>query len=89
MTLTPPVVNGARARLVLATGAAKRPVITRWLHGDRSLPIATVKRTATTVYLDPAAAPQRNSPSTKTLTRSRFLRWGSMAVIRIVVASPG
>ena len=57
MTLTPPVVNGARARLVLATGAAKRPVVTRWLEGDRSLPIATVKRTATAVYLDPSAAP--------------------------------
>ena len=58
MTLTPPVVNGARARLVLATGAKKRPVITRWLDGDRSLPIATVRRTATTIVLDPAAAPR-------------------------------
>ena len=57
MTLTPAVVNSARARVVLATGAAKRPVITRWLHGDRTLPIATVKRSGTTVYLDPAAAP--------------------------------
>ena len=57
MTLTPPVVNGARARLVLATGPAKQPVITRWIEGDRSLPIATVRRTATTVYLDRAAAP--------------------------------
>ena len=58
MTLTPRVVNAARARLVLATGAAKRPVITRWLGGDRSLPITTVRRTATTVVLDPAAAPR-------------------------------
>ena len=57
MTLTPHVVNGARARLVLATGATKRPVITRWLGGDRSLPIATVRRVGTTVVLDPAAAP--------------------------------
>jgi 6-phosphogluconolactonase/glucosamine-6-phosphate isomerase/deaminase len=57
MTLTPAVVNSARVRVVLATGAAKRPVITRWLHGDRTLPIATVKRSGTTVYLDPAAAP--------------------------------
>ena len=57
MTLTPHVVNGARSRLVLATGAAKRPVITRWLEGDRSLPIATVRRAGTTVVLDPAAAP--------------------------------
>jgi 6-phosphogluconolactonase/glucosamine-6-phosphate isomerase/deaminase len=57
MTLTPRVVNGARARLVLATGAAKRPVIERWLRGDRSLPIATVRRSGTAVVLDPAAAP--------------------------------
>jgi 6-phosphogluconolactonase/glucosamine-6-phosphate isomerase/deaminase len=58
MTLTPHVVNGARSRLVLATGAAKRPVITRWLGGDRSLPIATVHRTGTTVFLDSSAAPR-------------------------------
>jgi 6-phosphogluconolactonase/glucosamine-6-phosphate isomerase/deaminase len=58
MTLTPRVINAARARLVLATGAAKRPVIARWLGGDRSLPITTVRRTATTVVLDPAAAPR-------------------------------
>jgi 6-phosphogluconolactonase/glucosamine-6-phosphate isomerase/deaminase len=58
MTLTPRVVNAARARVVLATGAAKRPVIARWLGGDGSLPIATVRRTATTVVLDPAAAPR-------------------------------
>jgi 6-phosphogluconolactonase/glucosamine-6-phosphate isomerase/deaminase len=58
MTLTPKVVNAARARLVLATGAVKRPVLERWLEGDRSLPIATVKRTATTVYLDSTAAPR-------------------------------
>ena len=57
MTFTPTVVNGARARLLLAVGAAKRPVITRWLDGDRSLPVATVKRTATTLFLDPGAAP--------------------------------
>ncbi|HZB43073.1 MAG TPA: 6-phosphogluconolactonase [Ilumatobacter sp.] len=57
MTLTPRVVNSARARLVFATGAGKRPVIARWLGGDRSLPIANVRRTGTTVVLDPAAAP--------------------------------
>jgi 6-phosphogluconolactonase/glucosamine-6-phosphate isomerase/deaminase len=57
MTLTPPVVNAARARIVLATGAAKRPVIRRWLDGDRSLPVAVVRRAGTAVFLDPAAAP--------------------------------
>jgi 6-phosphogluconolactonase/glucosamine-6-phosphate isomerase/deaminase len=58
MTLTPRAVNAARSRIVLATGAAKRPVIARWVHGDRSLPIATVRRVGTTVFLDPAAAPR-------------------------------
>jgi 6-phosphogluconolactonase/glucosamine-6-phosphate isomerase/deaminase len=57
MTLTPPVVNGARARVVLATGAAKRPVIERWLGGDRSLPVAQIRRRGTTVFLDRPAAP--------------------------------
>jgi hypothetical protein len=28
------------------------------LEGDRSLPITSVKRTATVVYLDPLAAPR-------------------------------
>jgi 6-phosphogluconolactonase/glucosamine-6-phosphate isomerase/deaminase len=58
MTLTPRVVNAARARLVLATGAGKQPVIARWLDGDLTLPIAAVRRTATTVVLDPTAAPR-------------------------------
>lgn len=57
MTLTPPVVNRARARIVLATGATKRPVIRRWLDGDRSLPVAAVRRAGTTVFLDRDAAP--------------------------------
>src|SRR4029453_8589302 len=57
MTLTPRVVNAARARIVLATGSAKRPVIPRWLAGAPSLPSAAVRRTGTTVVLDRAAAP--------------------------------
>jgi 6-phosphogluconolactonase len=57
MTLTPRVVNGARARILLVTGLAKRPVIGRWLAGDRTLPVAAVRRRATTVFLDPPAAP--------------------------------
>mgnify|MGYP000502835774 CR=1 FL=1 len=39
----------------IAVGAAKRPVITRWLDGDRSLPVATVKRSATT-WITPSAS---------------------------------
>lgn len=57
MTLTPTVVNGARSRLVLATGAAKRPVIERWLLRDPALPVSLVRRSATAVVLDHAAAP--------------------------------
>jgi len=57
MTLTPRVVNAARARIVLVAGIAKRPVIERWLAGDPTLPVASVRRRGTTVFLDPPAAP--------------------------------
>lgn len=56
MTLTVPTVNGARHRLVLATGAAKAAVVERWLLHDRGLPIERVGRTGTLVVLDAAAA---------------------------------
>jgi 6-phosphogluconolactonase/glucosamine-6-phosphate isomerase/deaminase len=49
MTLTPGPVNRARHRLVLVTEAAKAPVVARWLHGDRELPIARVRRSGTVV----------------------------------------
>ena len=58
MTLTGRVINAARARFVLAVGASKRPVVERWLLHDPSLPIDAVHRTATTVFLDPGAAPE-------------------------------
>ena len=61
MTLTPRPVNGARHRLVLATGAAKSPVISRWLLRDPGLPMQHVRRTGTYVVLDGAAA-SRLSP---------------------------
>jgi 6-phosphogluconolactonase/glucosamine-6-phosphate isomerase/deaminase len=57
MTLTRRVVNGARSRVVLAMGAAKRPVVERWLLEDPSLPITAVRRTSTHVFLDAPAAP--------------------------------
>jgi 6-phosphogluconolactonase len=57
MTLTPRAVNAARARLVLATGAAKAAPISEWLAGDRTLPIARVHRTGTLLVVDEAAAP--------------------------------
>ena len=57
MTLTRRVVDDARARLVLATGASKRPIVERWLRGDRSVPIAWIRRSGTRVVLDDEAAP--------------------------------
>lgn len=56
MTLTPPVIDAARARLVLATGDTKAAVVARWLRGDATLPIARVPDVGTTAVLDPAAA---------------------------------
>jgi 6-phosphogluconolactonase/glucosamine-6-phosphate isomerase/deaminase len=58
MTLTRSAVNGARSRVVLATGSTKRPIVERWLLADRSLPITAVRRTDTWVFLDDAAAPR-------------------------------
>ena len=57
LTLTGRVVNGARARVVLATGAEKRPVIERWLLDDRTLPVSHLHSSWTSVFLDGAAAP--------------------------------
>jgi 6-phosphogluconolactonase/glucosamine-6-phosphate isomerase/deaminase len=57
MTLTPHPVNTARARLVLASGASKRPMVEGWLRGDPILPISRVRRVGTTVVLDELAAP--------------------------------
>lgn len=57
MTLTVRVVNTARARLVFTVGASKRPMVERWLLGDRSLPITSVRRTGTVLFVDHDAAP--------------------------------
>ena len=57
MTITPPVVNNARVRVVLITGADKAPAVATWLTTSSSdLPISRVKTTDTTVVLDDAAA---------------------------------
>jgi 6-phosphogluconolactonase/glucosamine-6-phosphate isomerase/deaminase len=56
MTLTPPVVNRARARLVLTHGASKAPMLARWLLRDPELPVDRVRRSATWTFVDPAAA---------------------------------
>ena len=58
MTLTPPVVNAARHRVVLAPGATKAAPMRRWLLEDRALPVQRVRRTDTIVVIDTAAAAQ-------------------------------
>jgi 6-phosphogluconolactonase/glucosamine-6-phosphate isomerase/deaminase len=55
MTLTPLVVNAARARMVIASGAEKAPAVRKWLLRDRSIPIDKVRRKGTRGFFDPAA----------------------------------
>lgn len=57
MTLTGPVVNGARSRALLTLGADKRELLNRWLLGDPALPVTAVHRADTWLFVDPAAAP--------------------------------
>ena len=61
MTLTPGVVNGAGARVVLIVGADKAPAVARWLDGDCNLPISRVRADDTSVLLDPLAAAELRS----------------------------
>jgi 6-phosphogluconolactonase len=56
MTLTPPVVNRARARLVLIAGPGKAEAVAGWLLHDERLPIERVATSNTVVALDEAAA---------------------------------
>ncbi|MCU1394635.1 MAG: pgl pgi [Ilumatobacteraceae bacterium] len=56
MTLLPRVVNGARARMLLVVGAAKADPLAGWIERGESLPVAHVKRTDTTLFLDGPAA---------------------------------
>jgi 6-phosphogluconolactonase/glucosamine-6-phosphate isomerase/deaminase len=56
MTLTRGVVNAARARVVLTTGASKADVVARWQAGDATLPVSLVRRGGTVAFLDPGAA---------------------------------
>jgi 6-phosphogluconolactonase len=61
MTLTPPVVNDAGARVVLIVGADKSPAVARWLEGDADPPISRVRADDTVVVLDPPAAAELRS----------------------------
>ncbi len=56
MTLTPSVVNGARARMLLAVGKSKAGPLADWVTSRGDLPINRVKRTSTTLIVDSAAA---------------------------------
>jgi 6-phosphogluconolactonase/glucosamine-6-phosphate isomerase/deaminase len=62
MTLTPPVVNGARARLMLTYEASKAPMVQRWLLRDPELPVTRLRRADTWVMLDPLAAADLPDP---------------------------
>ena len=67
MTLTPPVVDAARGRVVLITGAEKARPVAAWLDGGASpeqLPIARLRRSDTVVVLDPRAAAGLSSTGT-------------------------
>jgi 6-phosphogluconolactonase/glucosamine-6-phosphate isomerase/deaminase len=65
MTLTPPVVNAARSRLVLTSGESKAPMVRRWLLRDPSIPVTRVRRTDTWAMLDAAAASELPEPSAR------------------------
>ena len=56
MTLTPAPINHARSRLILTAGPGKAPMVRRWIDRDRSIPVSHVRRSATTLFLDPPAA---------------------------------
>jgi 6-phosphogluconolactonase/glucosamine-6-phosphate isomerase/deaminase len=62
MTVTPRVVNAARCRVVLVTGASKAAPLASWLRGERRLPIARVHRAHTIVVADTEAAALLDAP---------------------------
>lgn len=58
MTITPGVVNGARSRLMLVSGAAKAAPVAAWVCDHADLPVQRVRRSGTMLVLDAAAAAQ-------------------------------
>ena len=61
MTLTPPVVDAARSRIVLITGSDKASVVAAWLKRHplaARFPISRVRHSGTVVVLDAEAASQ-------------------------------
>jgi 6-phosphogluconolactonase/glucosamine-6-phosphate isomerase/deaminase len=65
MTLTPRVVNAARARLMMTYGASKAPMMRRWLSGDGTLPVSRLEGDDTWVLLDPDAAAELPQPPSR------------------------
>ena len=59
VTLTLPVLRGARFTLLLATGESKREALVRALAGDESIPLALLGNGLDEVVCDTAAAPPR------------------------------
>jgi 6-phosphogluconolactonase len=57
MTFTPRIVNGARFRLMLATGTSKAEPLSKWVAGDTDVPVSRVDRADTVLVVDAAAAP--------------------------------
>jgi 6-phosphogluconolactonase len=55
MTLTYPALDRARARLWLAIGADKRPMLSRLRDADPSIPAGRVQRAGSVVFCDAAA----------------------------------
>lgn len=56
MTLTLPVLSGARSILWYVSGSAKAPIARRLVDGDRSIPAGMVERSRALLLLDPPAA---------------------------------
>ena len=67
LSLTFPVLNAARARLWLVTGADKVTALAALLAGDKSLPCGRVRRDGAIIFADAAAA-AGHSPSTSLTT---------------------
>lgn len=63
MTLTPPIVNGARSRVVLLGGPGKASALADWIDGPGSVPIARLRNSRTVVFTDPAAASKLSGPA--------------------------
>lgn len=63
MTLTPRVVNAARARLMLTYGDSKAEMVARWMLRDTSLPVCRLRRSNTWALVDAAAAAELPEPS--------------------------